>query len=472
MALFEKTISAINPATNKTYWSGKKTNLKDIDALIKNAHVAQKKWKTVSLKKRVNCIKEYQKQLIENKKELSEIISKETGKPYWESEQEVEAMIGKIDISITAFDERCPTKTNPSGTTKTVLNHEPHGVLGIISPFNFPGHLANGHFIPAIIAGNAIILKPSEETPLTALYLQSLWKKTSLTKNIFNVILGTEKEAKHLCNSETISGILFTGSFAVGVQIAQKMAQTPYKICALEMGGNNALIVDSYRSMENALTTIIQSAFISTGQRCTCARRLIIIDNKRNRDLIEKLVVKTQKLVIGPPEENPFMGPLINRKSVEKLLSFQKKLIKGGKALLKGKSAKDSCFVTPSIIDVSNLKKKEDIEIFGPLLQIIWVNDIQDAISEANKTSYGLSLSVISIKKSTYHLAKESIQCGVINWNMATTGAKSSLPFGGCGKSGNHRPTAFYAADYCSYPVASMEALHLPKISNQIKGIS
>lgn len=227
------------------------------------------------------------------------------------------------------------------------------------------------------------------------------------------------------------------------------------------MGGNNPLIVHDASDIRALVYNTIQSAFITAGQRCTCARRLILTINSKNEEFLQALIKNVANIKIGQNSDmpEPFMGPVISNAAATNILNSYQELIKNGAKVLAPILRKDpsSPFLTPGILDVTNVKKREDREIFGPLLQVIWVKDFNAALVEANNTAYGLSSGIFTDNKKYYDEFYSKIRAGIVNWNRPLTGSSSSAPFGGIGKSGNHRPSAYYAADYCAYPVASIE---------------
>lgn len=450
-----------NPATNETVWTGHAASLADVDRALLAASKAFLDWSLRPFEERVAIVRRFGTILEEEGAALAKAISIEVGKPYWESLQEIKAMVGKIEISIEAYQLRCPQRSFAVGKSQSVTRHRPHGVAAIFGPFNFPGHLPNGHIIPALLAGNTIVFKPSELTPLCAEVMMSIWDKTALPKGVINMIQGGRDTGKALATHPGINALYFTGSWPTGLWLSQHFANHPEKILALELGGNNPLIVSSIDDPKAAALTTIQSAYITAGQRCTCARRLIVVDSPENKQFINVLAEMIPQIHIAAYTESPepFMGPVINPQSAQRLISGQEALIaKGGIPLVSMKRLNaGSAFITPGLIDVTAVKEKSDEEFFGPLLQLVKVSDFKSAIEEANRTAYGLVAGLLSNRPEEYDLVLNHVKAGVINWNMPTTGAISGAPFGGLGRSGNHRPSGLYAADYCSYPVASLE---------------
>jgi succinylglutamic semialdehyde dehydrogenase len=277
---------------------------------------------------------------------------------------------------------------------------------------------------------------------------------------VVQLLVGGPEEGKALVGHDGVDGVLFTGSANAGVAINRRLAANPGKLVALEMGGNNPIVVWNTPLIADAAALIVQSAFASAGQRCTAARRLIVKDTLYN-DVVAEVKRLAERVVVGAPfdEPAPFMGPVIDNAAADGLTeSFLYLLSHGGKAIKHlVRHSEDRPFLSPAIIDVTALAERPDVELFGPLLQVIRVDDFDAAIAEANATRFGLSASLIGGTPQDYNRFWANVRAGVINWNRPTNGASSAAPFGGIGLSGNHRPSAYYAADYCAYPVASTE---------------
>lgn len=456
-----------NPATGEVLWVGKEADKKCVDQAVAAAEKAYHPWRKLPFGARAARLEAFGKVLSDKTALLAETISKETGKPLWESRTEVASMINKIALSIDAYKQRCPAQSKeiPQGTLS--VRHHPHGVMGVVGPYNFPGHLPNGHIIPALLAGNTVVFKPSDLTPLVAETTLRCWEESGIPPGVINLVQGGIAAGQALVGNPSIAGILFTGSWNTGVNLSVAFAKTPNKILALEMGGNNPLVIGAVKDKEAAAYVTIQSAFLTSGQRCTCARRLIIKKGAEGDDFIRILTRQTQTLAVGAytDQPEPFMGPMINGKAAQKMLDAEKQLIGlGGVPILPMSRLKGSeALITPGIIDVTAVAELPDEEHFGPLLQVIRVASFDEALQIANRTRFGLSAGLLSDNKEDFDRFMEEIRAGVVNWNTPTTGASSSAPFGGVGCSGNNRPSAMYAADYCAYPIASVEAAS-PKV--------
>jgi len=446
------------PATGSELWRGA---YGDVDDAVAKARKAWPKWASQPLANRIELVRRFANEVRKEHDEFAELIAKETGKPLWEARTEVEAVVGKVEISVKAYAERTGQRKLDSALQGSAsLRHKPHGIMAVLGPYNFPAHLPNGHMVPALIAGNAVILKPSEKTPAVAEKLVSFFHKAGIAEAIVQLLIGGPDEGKGLVAHDGIDGVLFTGSAQVGIAINRKLATNPGKILALEMGGNNPLVVWDTPKINDAAALIVQSAFTTAGQRCTAARRLIVKSDIYD-EVISAVKALTDRIIIGAPfdEPQPFMGPVIDNTTADNLTeSFLYFLSNGGKPIKHMRRPDENLpFLTPAIIDTTDMKERPDVELFGPLLQVIKVDDFDEAIAEANKTRFGLSASLIGGSPQQYGQFWAQIRAGIVNWNRPTNGASSAAPFGGIGLSGNHRPAAFYAADYCAYPVASTE---------------
>lgn len=277
------------------------------------------------------------------------------------------------------------------------------------------------------------------------------------------MIQGEGESGRKLVTHESVDGILFTGSYEVGLKIKQETMNHYWKILALEMGGKNATLVWKDADLDKAIYETLVGAYMTTGQRCACTSRVIL-----HADIAEKFTERfyqaAKKLTIGHWSENPFMGPLINASSVEKYIRFQEianrenceSLMRGKTLDLKNKGH----YVTPSIHLVKTFDPKsvyQKSEIFGPNVGIITTTDFDEALTMVNTSGYGLVMALFTRDASLYQKALLEARVGLLNWNRTTNGASSRLPFGGMGKSGNDRPSGHYAIQYCSVPVASLE---------------
>ncbi|CDH26061.1 succinylglutamate-semialdehyde dehydrogenase [Xenorhabdus bovienii] len=451
-----------SPLDQRILWQANSASASQVNDACQSARRAFPAWAKLTAEKRIAIIQAFADLLTQEKEAIARVISEETSKPLWETRTEVQSMIGKVAISIEAWQQRTGYSETPMPDGKAILQHRPHGVMAVFGPYNFPGHLPNGHIVPALIAGNTLVFKPSELTPMTAEKTVQLWIKAGLPAGVLNLVQGGRETGGALLDSREIDGVLFTGSAATGFHFHRVLAGQPEKMLALEMGGNNALIVDDYDDLDAAVYTIIQSAFISAGQRCTCARRLLVKRGEKGDALIQRLLDTAGQIIPSrwDADPQPFIGGVISLPAVENLLDAQSRLqALGGVSLLTmTQPDPDSTFMTPGIIDLTDAKEVPDEEYFGPLLTLKRYDTFEEAISIANDTRFGLATGLISPDAALFEHLLQEARAGIVNWNKPLTGASSAAPFGGIGASGNHRPSAYYAADYCAWPMASLTA--------------
>ncbi|HEX9805455.1 MAG TPA: succinylglutamate-semialdehyde dehydrogenase [Alteraurantiacibacter sp.] len=451
-------IISIEPATGQELWRGEHG---DVDETVERARQAFPAWASQGLATRIELLRRFVNELRKDYDAFAELIARETGKPLWESQTEVDAVMNKVEISVSAYAERTGMmKLDSALQGAAAVRHKPHGVMAVLGPYNFPAHLPNGHIIPALIAGNTVVFKPSEKTPLVGAMLVKLFHRAGIPEDVVQLLIGGPDEGKALVDHPSVGGVLFTGSAQVGIAINKRLASNPSKIVALEMGGNNPIVLWNTPKLLDAAILIVQSAFTTAGQRCTAARRLIVKSDLYDQ-AIEEVKKLADRMIIGGPmdEPQPFMGPVIDQQAADQLSDgFLYFVSNGGKPIKHMTQPREGLpFLTPGIVDVSEMKERPDVELFGPLLQVSKADDFDEAIAEANNTRFGLSASLIGGTPKDFEHFWAEIRAGVINWNRPTNGASSKAPFGGIGLSGNHRPAAWYAADYCAYPVASTE---------------
>ncbi|HEX4874852.1 MAG TPA: aldehyde dehydrogenase family protein, partial [Sphingorhabdus sp.] len=322
------------PATGAELWRGRQGN---VDAAVSAARGAWALWASAPLGTRLEHVRNFANRARAELETFADLIARETGKPLWEARTEVESVINKVDISIKAYADRTPQRRfDGKPGTRNAVRHKPHGVLAVLGPYNFPAHLPNGHIIPALIAGNAVVFKPSEKTPAVGAFLYDLYRKAGIAEGVINIVQGGAETGKALSSHEGIDGLLFTGSAPTGIALNRQFANRPDKILALEMGGNNPIIAWDTAEIHSAAVLIAQSAFLSAGQRCTAARRLIIKDSLYDT-LIPELKKLAERLLVGDPhsEPPPFMGPVIDNEVADGLTeSFLALMSHGGKPVL------------------------------------------------------------------------------------------------------------------------------------------
>ncbi len=452
------TWTSTDPVTNTILWQGADG---DVDAVVAAARTASAAWAAQPLAQRITYVIAFRDLVRARAEPFARLVAQETGKPLWEARAEVGTVAAKVDISIAAQSERAGERLAEAGGIGQAVRHKPHGVLAVLGPYNFPAHLPNGHIVPALLAGNVVVFKPSEQTPAVGAFMGQCWQDAGLPPGVVSVVQGRADTGRALATHDGIDGLLFTGSSATGAKLHETFATHPQKMLAIETGGNNPLVVWDVADadLDSAASLIIQSAFISAGQRCTCARRVIVPE--KSVALIDRVVALTRRLTVGGPfdEPEPFMGPVIDAAAADRVMLAWSTLVALGGKVVEPLVRPDATrpFLHPGIIDVTGIAVPDE-EIFGPVMQIVRVPDFSAAMAVANATRFGLAAALIGGDRALYDQFWAQSRAGVVNWNRPTTGASSAAPFGGVGVSGNHRPSAYYAADYCAWPVASLES--------------
>ncbi|MEZ5937596.1 MAG: succinylglutamate-semialdehyde dehydrogenase [Hyphomonadaceae bacterium] len=450
------------PSDGSLVWTGRAATGADVDAAVSAAASAFPAWKATPLDQLIALVQAFAGKVGENKAELASLISREMGKPVWDALTEVGAMVGKAALSVKAYDDRTPTRDMAAGAFTARLSHHPHGVMAVLGPFNFPGHLPNGHIMPALIAGNTVVFKPSEKTPAVAEMTIRLWREAGAPDGVLNLVQGAREPAEALVAHDDVAGVLFTGSVPAGRAIHRALAGRIEKIVALELGGNNPLVVWDAADADAAARLIVKSAYITAGQRCTCARRLIVPEGAEGDRIVDALAAMVDRIVVDRPDADPqpFFGPVVSAEAAGTVLEAQADWLKRGGTAIRRSTALNHgpAFVSPGLIDVTAAGELPDEEIFGPLLQVIRTPTFETALEIANNTRFGLAAGLISDRADLFDRFASEVRAGVLNWNRQTTGASGAAPFGGVGQSGNHRPAGFYSADYCAWPMASLIA--------------
>lgn len=469
-----------NPARPaEAVWQGSPV-ASHIDAAAHAARAAQPEWARWPVARRAEVLRAFQTLARARADELGALIMRETGKAQWDSLAEARLLADKVDITlesgphsglhrVTGFE--LPLTATRAGATR----FRPHGVMAVIGPFNFPAHLPNGHIVPALLTGNTIVFKPSDKAPAVGQFLATLFHDALTTcgapRGVLNLVHGGASHAATLVSHESIDGVLFTGSWPVGRRILEANIDRPGRLIALEMGGNNAAVVMPDADLRQAVIECARSAFVTTGQRCTCTRRIIVHEAIAPRfvPLLQKVA---STLIVGDPAgvagQPVFMGPLIRAEARDAMLQFQSSLSRaGGRVITEAAEISNpdgGHYVSPAIVAVDRFSPGHDasrdagcdIEVFAPLVRVSTVASIGDALEQVNASRYGLAASIFTKDPAAIDRFLAEAKAGCVNVNTGTAGASSKLPFGGLDRSGNHRPAGAFSLDYCAYPVATM----------------
>lgn len=448
------------PASGAVSWQGRAASAEEVGEAVRSARAAFPGWARTTLAARIAILEAYAEEIGKRSALIAEAISRDMGKALWDSQAEAATMKAKIAVSVAALKERAGERDEGAAFGASRLTHRPHGVMAVLGPFNFPGHLPNGHIVPALLAGNTCVFKPSELAPSVAGFMVEAFEAAGLPPGCLNVVPGGRETGAALID-QPVNGLLFTGSAATGVFFHKHFAGRPEVILALEMGGNNPLIVWEPADIDAAADIAAQSAYLTTGQRCSCARRVILPEGGFGDEVVEAIAARAQGIRVGAwNEPDIFMGPLVSAKAAGQAAEFHDMLVsKGARSLLALRETKKGTgFVSPGMVDVTDASGIPDEELFGPLIQISRVKTFEQAIEVANATRYGLSGGLVSDDDALWQKAYADMRTGILNRNRPTAGASGAMPFGGPGLSGNFRPGAYYAADYCAWPQASQMA--------------
>lgn len=501
-------IESRNPArSDEILWRGQPSEA-HVDAAVAAARAALPEWSGWPVERRAAVLRRYQQVCAARLDAITALIRDEVGKPTWDARAEASLLAAKVDITLDSTPPYGPLarvsgyEVDLGGTRSGRAWFRPHGVMAVLGPFNFPAHLPNGHIVPALLMGNTVVLKPSDKAPAVGQLLGELFQEALAAERappgVVNVVQGAAATATRLVSHDGIDGVLFTGSWPVGRKIMEANLDRPGRILALEMGGNNAAVILPDADLKQAVVECVRCAFIGTGQRCTCTRR-VIVDEAVARRVIPAICKAASNLIIGDPRSDGpvFMGPVISEAARAAILESQSKLHAAGGELLMPMKAMDvppgssdsissrGWYLTPGVMRVDRFECRgqpgaraeaatapdtvgqaargtdaaapgEDVEVFGPFLRIAVVKSLDEAIEQANATRYGLAASIFTKDRAAIERFMQEARAGCVNVNAGTAGASSKLPFGGLGLSGNHRPAGAFSLDYCAYPVAGM----------------
>ncbi|MFM8639515.1 MAG: aldehyde dehydrogenase family protein [Planctomycetota bacterium] len=418
-------------------------------------------WSALTMDERAERLRAWSAACARSVERIAGLITRETGKILPESRQEAQLLSDKVAVTL---EERVRGRIADydvagTGTRSNRCTWRPYGVMAVIGPFNFPAHLPNGHWVPALLAGNTVVFKPSEKAPATGALMAELMAEAGMPGGVFNLVQGRGDAAAALVAHEGVDGILFTGSWPVGRRILEANLDRPGRMVALEMGGSNPAVVMDDADLRQAVVECVRCAFLSSGQRCTCTRRVVVHRAVADR-FIAAFVEAARSIAVGPGDAVPvpFMGPVISREAREAVLAFQRECAaRGEDVLLESRALPgEGWFVTPGVLRARRFERATDREVFGPVVRISVADGLDDAIEQANATEFGLAASVFTRSEGVVQAAMARLRAGCINVNCGTAGASGKLPFGGLGRSGNLRPAGAAMIDACAYPVASM----------------
>lgn len=436
----------------------------DVDKAVAAAREAYHTWRKVSRIRRGEYLDRFVELTKANAADLAKLMARESGKAINESRADVTEGIHMAQYNFgrsrMAYGEVLASEI---AEKDAYMLRKPKGVVAAITPWNFPFAIPLWLICPAILEGNTVVFKPSEDTPAVGHRLVELFHEAGLPPGVLNLVQGEGEEAGWpLVAHPGVDVVLFTGSYEVGSKIKQACAQDYRKMAACEMGGKNAMIVCDDANLELAVNAAILSAFKTTGQRCVSASRLIVQEGVLSK--FTRAFVQTAKRIrVGDPlDESTFMGPLINQAATEKVGFYNdlavkegaKVLLRGGR--LKGDGYSGGYFFSPFIYRMENSPNSRVLreEVFGPHVAIVPFRTMDEAVDIYNDTEYGFALAVITEDYRKAKYVQQGCDFGVGYVNLPTIGAEVHLPFGGTKKSGSGLPSAATLIDVVTHRVA------------------
>ncbi|MDD9944962.1 MAG: aldehyde dehydrogenase family protein [Myxococcales bacterium] len=431
-----------------------------VEAAVTAARAAQPGFARLGHDARAELLTRYKAEVKAHRDAIAQTISQEVGKPLWEARTEADALATKVDLCLGPGAAFTATEDIPSLPGQ--IRHRPLGVVAVVGPFNFPGHLPNGQILPALLAGNTVVHKPSERTPGTARWIAVCLERAGLPKGVFNVVQGPGPIGSALCAHRDVDGVLFTGSARVGRVLVAGNLDRLDRLIALELGGKNASIALQDCHLEATARAVAFSAYVTAGQRCTATSRLIV-QRAIAEPLCERIAELAQGLRIGhPAQPDTFMGPLISEQARTHLWKAQaaarseyEERVAGGQAQVPGRRG---YYVKPALRVArtahTHLAGYSDEELFGPDLAVYVVDDLDEAVAVANASRFGLAASIFTNERSAFEHVAEGLRVGLVSWNRPSAGASGRLPFGGVGESGNLRAAGIHAGLCCTFPLS------------------
>ncbi|MCY7766449.1 succinate-semialdehyde dehydrogenase [Bacillus inaquosorum] len=435
-------LTVYNPATGEEIKTIPQQSAKEVEEAIERSHQAFKTWSKTSANERASLLKKWYELIVEHKEELADLITKENGKPYQEAVGEVLYGAGYIEWFAEEA-KRVYGRTVPAPTTgkRIVVTRQPVGPVAAITPWNFPNAMITRKAAPALAAGCTFIIKPAPDTPLSAYELARLAYEAGIPKDVLQVVIGDGEEIGNVFTSSSkIRKITFTGSTPVGKILMKNSADT-VKHISMELGGHAPLIVDEDANIDLAVEQAMVSKYRNAGQTCVCANRLFVHESIKD-EFAAKLSEQVSKLKVGNGlEEGVNVGPIINKRGFEKIISqIDDAVEKGAKVLAGGtydrNDDKGCYFVNPTVLaDVDTSMNIMHEETFGPVAPIVTYSDIDEAIQLANDTPYGLAAYFFTENYRRGIYISENLEYGIIGWNDGGPSAVQA-PFGGMKESG------------------------------------
>jgi len=450
------TFESTNPANGETLGEFHQGTPEDVDEAVAAADAAEEEWQSMSRITRAEYLWDIYHELKDRHQELGEVVTKECGKEISEGKADVTEAWHMVEWA--AGDARHPKgDIVPSEIPEkdAYMRRKPRGVVGCITPWNFPVAIPFWHMAVALVEGNTVVWKPAEQTPWCGQIIAEMFEDAGIPDGVFNMVQGFGDAGARIVDHDSVDTVLFTGSAEVGQEVAQKVAEDPGKLAACEMGGKNGIVVTEEADLDIAVHSAVMSSFKTTGQRCVSSERLIVHEDVYD-EFKERYVEIAEKVAVGDPlEEDTFMGPAIEPGHVEKIQKYNELAREEADNVLVDRTEldddeipdghEDGHWVGPFVYEVDydpNLRSIKE-EVFGPHVALIeYSGDIERAVEIHNDTPYGLAGAVISDDYRQINYYRDNAEVGLSYGNLPCIGAEVQLPFGGVKKSGNGYPSA------------------------------
>lgn len=423
------------------------------------ARAALDRWRRAGFAHRARRLERYRDALAARRERLAIAIARAVGKPLWESRTEADALVAKVEITLGAGQALVEPRAVEPGA---FIRYRPVGVCAVLGPFNFPAHLANGHIVPLLAAGNTVVFKPSERAPQVGELMAECFAEAEFEPGVINVVQGEAGVARALVAHPAIDGVMFTGSTAVGRSILRASSEFPGRMLALEMGGNNPVIIFDDADVDYVCREVAFSSFVTAGQRCTAVRR-VLVHRSIASEVIDRLAFAARESVVGAPwQSDAFLGPVISGAAREEALSLVERVRHAFDELAPSREqdveGARGYYLRPGLYlaKTTILRELGELEWFAPLVFVETFEDERIAVERANATRFGLAAAVFTADEKRFRRVADELVAGVVNWNRGTVGSSSKLPFGGLRDSGNHRAAGLFSALYCADPIAEL----------------
>jgi acyl-CoA reductase-like NAD-dependent aldehyde dehydrogenase len=411
----------------------------DVEKAVAASQRAFPGWRALSLAERTVILKDAQERIKARQEDLAQLIAREVGKPLREARLELGAVIAKFDLTFADAQRFVEDEPVTDGLHPALIRRRPRGLAAVIAPFNFPIHLGHGAAVAYLLAGNAVLFKPSPlATHVAVAYAREM--QAALPEGVFELVPGWGEVGQAICRHPAVRSVCFTGSVPVGTALARDLAADYSKSLALELGGKNSLIVCADADLDLAATAAADGLCLTAGQRCNATSRLLV-DARVESAFFNKFRASLERYQPGDPrDENTLLGPLVSASAVERYRSL---LQQDGEWLVPGGVCEEvgglrGHYVRPAILRAP--RHIPEIEAFSPIATLETFADSAEAIARHDIVPYGLSASIFTASEETFHEIGDSLAVGNLYRNLPTTFSPSTLPFGGLGASGNGHP--------------------------------